>query len=74
MTSIKTVCKYTCIIIKGGCFHSVCSVTIVIISRTLAGSVKEEARAEHTAAITAMLMLTGGAVTLVLVIVIVELV
>ena len=51
-----------------------CSVTIVIISRTLAGSVKEEARAEHTAAITAMLMLTGGAITSVLVIVIVELV
>lgn len=50
------------------------SVTIVIISRTLTGSVNLEARAEHTTAITVMLMLTRGATTSVWVIVAMELV
>ena len=51
-----------------------CSVTIVIISHTLASSIKEEARAEHTTVVTVMLMLTRGAATSVLVIVATELV
>ena len=51
-----------------------CSVTIVIISRMVVGSVKEEVRAERTKAITVMLMPARGATTSVLVIVAMELV
>ena len=60
--------------IKGGCFHLVCSVTIVIASHTLAGSVNLVARAGHTTVITVMSLLTKGAATSVLVIVAAELV